>query len=96
MIKAYIKESIEVKKQILNNDEIITNINKASELIISSIRQGGTIFTAGNGGSAADAQHMAGEFVSKFAIERKGLPAIALTTDSSILTAVSILSQKNI
>lgn len=89
MIKAYIKESIEVKKQILNNDEIITNINKASELIISSIRQGGTIFTAGNGGSAADAQHMAGEFVSKFAIERKGLPAIALTTDSSILTAVS-------
>jgi D-sedoheptulose 7-phosphate isomerase len=52
------------------------------------MKQGGKILLAGNGGSAADAQHIAGEFVSRFAFDRPGLPAIALTTDSSILTAI--------
>ncbi len=89
MIKSYIRESIDAKNQVLNSDKIIEAINQAAQLIISSLKNGGTLFTAGNGGSAADAQHMAGEFVSKFSIDRKGLPAVALTTDSSIITAVS-------
>jgi D-sedoheptulose 7-phosphate isomerase len=52
------------------------------------LQQGGKILLAGNGGSAADAQHIAGEFVSRFAFDRPGLPAIALTTDTSIITAI--------
>ena len=89
LIKEYIQECIETKNKISNDDGIINNISTAADLIINTFKNGGTVFTAGNGGSAADAQHIAGEFVSKFAIERRGLPAIALTTDSSILTAVS-------
>lgn len=54
----------------------------------TSLKLGGKILLAGNGGSAADAQHIAGELVSRFALERPGLPAVALTTDSSILTAI--------
>jgi D-sedoheptulose 7-phosphate isomerase len=61
----------------------------AAELIAQSLRSGGKILFFGNGGSAADAQHLAAEFVGRFVIERHGLPAIALTTDSSILTAVA-------
>ena len=52
------------------------------------MQSGGKVLLAGNGGSAADAQHIAGEFVSRFAFDRPGLPAIALTTDTSILTAI--------
>lgn len=64
------------------------NINDASELIITSYRMGGKLLLAGNGGSAADAQHIAGEMVSKFAFDRPGLSAIALTTDTSVITAI--------
>lgn len=60
----------------------------AAAACIKSLREGGKILLAGNGGSAADAQHIAGEFVSRFAFDRPGLPAIALTTDTSILTAI--------
>ena len=60
----------------------------ASEACIDCMKHGGKILLAGNGGSAADAQHIAGELVSRFAFDRPGLPAIALTTDSSILTAI--------
>jgi D-sedoheptulose 7-phosphate isomerase len=55
---------------------------------IQSLRQGGKVLFAGNGGSAADAQHMAGEFVSRFEFDRPGLASVALTTDTSILTAI--------
>lgn len=55
---------------------------------VESIKNGGKVLLAGNGGSAADAQHIAGELVSRFAFDRPGLPAIALTTDTSILTAI--------
>lgn len=58
------------------------------EKIVASLRADGKLLVAGNGGSAADAQHLAGEFVSRFNYDRPGLPAIALTTDSSILTAI--------
>ena len=60
----------------------------AAALITQCLRSGGKLLLFGNGGSAADAQHLAAEFVGRFRIERQALPAIALTTDSSILTAV--------
>ena len=65
------------------------NIVGAVELCVESLRAGGKVMFAGNGGSAADAQHWAGELVSRFYYDRPGLPAIALTTDTSILTAIS-------
>ena len=65
-------------------DEIV----RAVELCLASLRSDGKILFAGNGGSAADAQHWAGELVSRFYYDRPGMPAIALTTDTSILTAI--------
>ena len=64
------------------------SLEAAAKACVASLAAGGKILLAGNGGSAADAQHIAGEFVSRFAFDRPGLPAIALTTDSSILTAI--------
>jgi D-sedoheptulose 7-phosphate isomerase len=61
---------------------------RAAELCIAALRAGHKVMICGNGGSAADAQHWAGELVSRFHYDRPGLPAIALTTDSSILTAI--------
>jgi len=63
-------------------------VQSAAEACILSLRKGRKIMLAGNGGSAADAQHIAGELVSRFAFDRPGLSAIALTTDTSILTAI--------
>lgn len=64
------------------------NIVRAADLITNCFKSGGKLVIFGNGGSAADSQHMAGEFIGRFLRERKSLPAIALTTDSSILTAL--------
>ncbi len=86
LIKKRIEESIDAKKEFLKEVE---NIKKAGNAIVYSLKKGGKILIFGNGGSAADSQHIAGELVAKFLIERKGIPAIALTTDSSILTAWS-------
>jgi D-sedoheptulose 7-phosphate isomerase len=61
---------------------------KAAELSVAALRAGGKVMICGNGGSAADAQHWAGELVSRFHHDRPGLAAVALTTDSSILTAI--------
>lgn len=63
-------------------------IIRISEVISRSIKQGGILYLCGNGGSAADAQHIAGEFIGRFKKNRKALPAIALTTDSSVLTCI--------
>ena len=71
------------------NAEMQQRIQDFSEQIIRSIRGGGKVLIAGNGGSAAEAQHMAAEFVNYFRFPRPGLPAVALTTDSSILTSIS-------
>ena len=67
---------------------LLSTLEDAAEACIVCMKQGGKILLAGNGGSAADAQHIAGEFVSRFAFDRPGLSAIALTTDTSILTAI--------
>lgn len=83
-----IQASIETKQAILKDEILLSNIMTVAERLIQLYHNNGKILIAGNGGSAADAQHMAAELVGRFELERKGLPAIALTTDSSILTAV--------
>lgn len=91
-MKAYIKnnfeESLRVKEQILRDEELITLIEKVAKELIKAYRNGKKTIIAGNGGSAADAQHMAGEFVSRFYFDRPGIASIALTTDTSIITAI--------
>jgi len=80
--------SIEAKKKFLADEEQLQSFCRAAEIVVGAYRQGGRLMIAGNGGSAADAQHLAAEFVSKLARDRSPLPAEALTTDSSILTAI--------
>lgn len=82
-----INDAIHIKEQILQGE--IDNIIKAARLIISSFRSQGKVLIFGNGGSAADAQHIAAEFVGRFQKERPGLAAVALNTNTSILTALS-------
>ena len=69
--------------------EEIGAIGGIAEMIIDSIRAGGCIYICGNGGSAADAQHIAGELVGRFLRERRGLPAVALSTDTSVMTSIA-------
>lgn len=87
LIQKHLTESSKVTHKVAN--ECIKSILAAIELIISTFRAGNKVLICGNGGSAADSQHMAGEFVCMLnkALNRPGLPAIALTTDTSILTA---------
>lgn len=87
-IKDYIKDSIETKEQILQDEKLISTLEEIAKIIINAYSSGKKVITAGNGGSAADAQHIAAELVSKFQFERPALNAIALTTNSSILTSV--------
>jgi D-sedoheptulose 7-phosphate isomerase len=63
-------------------------VDAVAATLIAALRSGGKLLFFGNGGSAADAQHLAAEFVNRFAVERRALPAIALTTDSSVLTSI--------
>lgn len=81
-------ETNQLMHDILNDNKLIETIILSAEACINSINSGGKILLAGNGGSAADSQHIAGELVSRFAFDRPGLASIALTTDTSILTAV--------
>lgn len=87
-ISNQVKTSYEIKKAIYENSNILNTIQKVSEKAVEVYRSGNKTLIAGNGGSAADAQHIAGEFVSRFYFDRPGLPSIALTTDTSILTAI--------
>jgi D-sedoheptulose 7-phosphate isomerase len=80
--------SITAKQQFLKNQEQISIFGKAVDEVIARYKRGGRLYIAGNGGSAADAQHLAAEFVSKLARDRASLPAEALTVDSSIITAI--------
>ncbi|MGB9613843.1 MAG: D-sedoheptulose-7-phosphate isomerase, partial [Candidatus Margulisiibacteriota bacterium] len=86
-IKAELKESLEVKNLVLKN--LVSQIEKAARWMIETLKGGGKIFFFGNGGSAADAQHLAAELIGRYRKDRKSLPAIALSTDTSILTAVA-------
>ncbi len=87
IIKSNFEESIKTKKKVIN--EILDDIEKSAILITEALRNKKKLMICGNGGSAADSQHFAAELVGRFKMERKGLPAIALTVDTSILTAWS-------
>lgn len=91
-MKNYITQQIEEAQRVMTamlaENVLLETLEAASRACISCLQNGGKLLLAGNGGSAADAQHIAGEFVSRFAFDRPGLPAIALTTDTSILTAI--------
>ena len=87
-IESYINDSIDAKQKLLSNEKLLLVIENSARAIVETYRNSGKVLTAGNGGSAADAQHIAAEFVSKFMYDRKALNAIALTTNSSILTSV--------
>jgi len=87
-IKAQISSSIAVKEALLANEKQLEIISQAAQMVIAAYQAGNKTLLAGNGGSAADAQHIAGEFVSRFYFDRPGLSSIALTTDTSVLTAI--------
>lgn len=87
-VTSYLEDSLSVVSSIVANKGLQSKIEQLALLIVSSLKKGGKIMFIGNGGSAADSQHMAAEYVSRFAFDRKGLPGIALTTDTSILTAI--------
>ena len=88
-IKNIIEESVLVKNKILANEQMLNNIEKLTNATVEALKNGHRVYFCGNGGSAADAQHIAAEFVGRFCRERAARAAVALTTDTSILTAIS-------
>lgn len=86
--KQSITNSITVKQELLANEALIQKISQATDVIVKAIKQGNRVIFAGNGGSAADAQHLAAEFVSRFEFDRPGMPALSLSTDTSMITAI--------
>ena len=88
-IKEIIATSISVKQQLLADDRIIETVKKCVEVITSAFKNGNKVLFCGNGGSAADAQHLAAEFSGRFYIDRDALPAEALHCNTSYLTAVA-------
>jgi D-sedoheptulose 7-phosphate isomerase len=87
-IRNIIKESIGVKELILSDENLISNIEKAAQIITDCYRNGGKVLFCGNGGSAADAQHLAAELSGRFYYDRPALEAEALHVNTSYLTAV--------
>ena len=85
-VLAHFRESVAVKQA---SETLAPQIEKAAQLMLQSLLNDGKILSCGNGGSAADAQHFSGELLGRFERERPGLPAVALTTDSSTLTAIA-------
>ncbi|HEX7846234.1 MAG TPA: D-sedoheptulose 7-phosphate isomerase [Chitinophagaceae bacterium] len=88
-IKSIIKASIDTKQQVLQDEAIVATIEKAVTTIASAFSKGNSVYFCGNGGSAADAQHLAAEFSGRFYTDRKALPAEALHCNTSYLTAVA-------
>jgi len=86
-ISNHFRDSIETKKRA--QDDLVTVIQRAGDLMVNILLNEGKILSCGNGGSAADAQHFSAELLNRFEKERPGLPAVALTTDSSTLTAIA-------
>jgi len=87
-IQQEIDKTLAVITAIRASESLRQQIQTAAEQISAAFRRGNKVLLAGNGGSAADAQHIAGEFVSRFMYDRPGLPAFALTTDTSVMTAI--------
>ena len=87
-VREEIAQSIATKQAILDNDEILAKIEQAAQIMTDAYRNGHSALLAGNGGSAADAQHLAGELVNQFYFARPGIPAHSLSTDTSVMTAI--------
>lgn len=88
IIRERISESIETKNKILNDSALLNNVLQSALIILEAIKNGNKIIFCGNGGSAADAQHLAAELMGKFYFDRQPLAAISLTVNTSILTAI--------
>ncbi|HLO37868.1 MAG TPA: SIS domain-containing protein, partial [Lacibacter sp.] len=88
-IKQVILDSIAVKQQLLNDVTVIAKLDAISDLIVDAFRKGKKVLFCGNGGSAADAQHLAAEFSGRFYLDREALPAEALHVNTSYLTAIA-------
>ena len=88
-ITAIIKSSIDVKQQLLDDDNLLNQIAIVTDVITKAFQNGNAVYFAGNGGSAADAQHLAAEFSGRFYKDRKALPSDALHCNTSYLTAVA-------
>ena len=88
VVSEYLLQSSEVMRELSESLHVKQLIVDVAVVCFKALQSGKKILFIGNGGSAADCQHMAGEYVSKFAFDRPGLPAIALTTDTSVLTAI--------
>lgn len=89
IIKKRFEESIDVKSKILNDKELCQMIQEVCLAIIKVYKSGGKLILCGNGGSASDALHIAGELVGRFQMERKSLPAIVLNADVATITAIA-------
>lgn len=89
MIKERLKETIENLNTLLKDEGAIKAISEAIDIIVNAIKASNKLLICGNGGSAADAQHIAGECLGRFYKDREPIPAIALTTDTSVLTSIS-------
>ena len=88
-IKKIIKASIDTKQSVLQNEGLLKTIEASVDVIVNAFRNGKRVYFCGNGGSAADAQHLAAEFSGRFYTDRKALPAEALHCNTSYLTAVA-------
>src|SRR6478609_1058719 len=88
-IKKIIAESISVKSMVFENEELLQRVEQIVQKMVTALQNGNRIYFAGNGGSAADAQHLAAEFSGRFYIDREALPAEALHCNTSYLTAVA-------
>lgn len=88
VIKDEVLESAQTKQQLLDNENVLEEISKVAQACIDAYKSGRKTIFSGNGGSAADAQHLAAELVGRYAFDRKPLPGLALTTDTSMLTAI--------
>jgi D-sedoheptulose 7-phosphate isomerase len=87
-IREKLRETARNLDAMASDDELVGQITRVAAACVAALANGRKILFAGNGGSAADAQHLAAELVSRFAYDRPGLPAFALTTDTSVLTAI--------
>src|SRR5712675_77921 len=87
-VSALIEASIATKQSMLGNRELISTAARVSEILVHALKQGNKLLIFGNGGSAADAQHIAAEFVGRFAFDRPALPALALSVNGSCVTAI--------
>jgi len=87
-VRKLIEASIATKQSLLRSPEVVLTVAKVSEILVNALKQGNKALLFGNGGSAADAQHIAAELVGRFAFDRPALPALALSVNSSCVTAI--------